>query len=467
MYNYGKSTPRIGDEDREGPVHVRAVFGQNIGENPVPTETSDRTHAPFVVFEDPDSGMRIGLNKDSLSLGLLALAAPGGGKTNLVRMILARLLATIAPGDVIIILDTKGDYFAEFGSRIPAENRVVVGSGSCYQSVTAYHNIFAEIMPRGNDGRLVYTGRDCDVDALEMTEHLFQQMKSETQPVFPAMAEQISAAVMIYFMRTYWRDRPSMLNNRQLVDYLQSAETEDLIRILELEYMKDQRSCISYIKGKGNQTQGVLSYIGAVFRKIFIGPFAQSCPQREFSMREIVTGRQTKIVFIEYDLIRGNTLAPMYGLLCDQGMKYGLGGRGGQRKNVYLLLDEWALLSELKYAGLALSFGRTQGLKLMAGLQNISAIENIYGEAGAKNILAGFQNIFAFKITDHETRRFMVDRLGENYQNLSFRAGLKDLSIQRSGHTVEEWDLMALEKGQAVVTLADRKPFLFKLPLYQ
>ena len=34
MYNYGKSTPRIGDEDREGPVHVRAVFGQNIGENP-------------------------------------------------------------------------------------------------------------------------------------------------------------------------------------------------------------------------------------------------------------------------------------------------------------------------------------------------------------------------------------------------------------------------------------------------
>ena len=73
----------------------------------------------------------------------------------------------------------------------------------------------------------------------------------------------------------------------------------------------------------------------------------------------------------------------------------------------------------------------------MGGLQNISAIENIYGEAGAKNILAGFQNIFAFKITDHETRRFMVDRLGENYQNLSFRAGLKDLSIQRSGHTVK------------------------------
>ena len=63
MYNYGKSTPRIGDEDREGPVHVRAVFGQNIGENPVPTETSDRTHAPFVVFEDPDSGMRIGIMK--------------------------------------------------------------------------------------------------------------------------------------------------------------------------------------------------------------------------------------------------------------------------------------------------------------------------------------------------------------------------------------------------------------------
>ena len=466
MYEFGNAgNGKKGNMDRNGGIYTRALFGRNIRDNPVPEETADRRRGPFAVFQDPVSGKVIGLNKESLSLGCLAVAAPGGGKTNLFDMILSRLVTDMDNQDVIIIFDTKGDYLAEFGSRIPEEERVVIGSGWEYRKITSYHNIFAEIMPRGVDGKLVYTP-DSDVDVLEIADLFFQQMHSETQPVFPAMAEQIVAGIIIYFMRRYWREDQSRLNNQELIHFFQSRTTEELKAVFEEDYMEDYKSCISYISGKGTQTQGVNSYIGAILRKMFIGPFAMADPAREFSMMHILTGRKRTVVFIEYDLKRGNALAPMYGILIDQALKNALGGRGDTRKNVYLLLDEWALLPKLKYAADSLSFGRSQGVKVMAGIQNISAIEVLYGEAGARNILAGFQNIFAFRITDYHTRRFLVERLGENYQNISFSAQNESANIQYTGHTLEEWDLMELELGQAAVVLAGEAPFLFRFPRY-
>lgn len=467
MYEYGSGRRdiQIGTQSKNSEVYERTIYGQSVGENPVPSETASRERSPFVAFQDSDTGKMIGLSKDILSLGCLALAAPGGGKTNLFNMILSRLLATMNDRDIIIIFDTKGDYLKEFGDKIPATDRIVIGNGELYKNITKYHNIFAEIMPRGMDGRLVYTD-DSDMDALEIAEQFFQQMQSETQPIFPAMSEQLVAAVIISFMRKYWRTDQSKLNNKELISFFQSTTTEELKALFEEDYMRDQRSCISYISGKGNQTQGVNSYIGSVLRKMFIGPFAKADRSREFSMMDVITGNQKKVIFIEYDLKRGNTLAPMYGIMIDQALKHALGGHQDSRKNVYLLLDEWALLPKLKHAADSLSFGRSQGVKVLAGLQNISAVEELYGEAGAKNILAGFQNIFAFKITDYDTRKFLVERLGANYQNLSFSAQNKNVNVQRDGHCVEEWNLMDLKRGQAIVSLADEKPFIFKFPKY-
>ena len=191
----------------------------------------------------------------------------------------------------------------------------------------------------------------------------------------------------------------------------------------------------------------------------------QSDIQKIISMQDVIKGKGKKVVFIEYDLMRGNSLQPMYGLLIDSAIKYALGGRGS-RKNVYFVLDEWKLLPKLQHAADALSFGRDRGVKIIAGLQNISSVEEAYGAAGAKSILAGFQNLFAFKITDYDTRQYVVGRLGENYQNLSFKAQTKNVNVQRLGHTVEDWVLTGLGKGEAVVKLEGRSPFLFKLPKY-
>lgn len=467
-YDFGQHRIGAGGREHNDDLYIRTLLGQSIRDIPVPEWTAQRTHNPFVAFEDPGTRKVCGITKDALSYGTVALGPSGTGKTNFFNMILDRVLATMQPTDVICIFDTKGDYLETFGGRIPADEKVVIGNGAVYQSITSYHNIFAEIMPRGNDGRLLYTPEECDGDAFEISKMLFQSMQSETQPIFPLMAEQLFAAIVIYYMRTYWQTDQAHLNNRELIQFIRRSTNEELRSILEMDGMMDQRGCTDYIAGKSNQTQGVKSYLISMTKDMFVGPFVQANPAREFSMRDIVNGGRRKVVFIEYDLQKGNTLSPMYGMLISRALAEALGGRQQERTNRYFLLDEMLLLPTLERNLLSnsLNFGRSQGVKVLCGLQNVSGLEELYGEAGARNILSAFQNMIVFRTIDPKSREYVIGRMGENYQGLDFSAQQTNLHIQRAGHTIEDWDLMNLANGEAVMSLVGERPFLFTLPMF-
>lgn len=147
------------NQNRNAGVYTRTLIGQTIRETPVPVWTAEAAQHPFVTFEDPSTRKRIGISKDMLSYGFLTLAEPGGGKTNLLNMITRQLLVSQEKGDKIIIFDTKGDYYREFGGRIPKKDCIVVGAGSEYADLTGCHNLFAEIMaPRQQWPAGVYAG---------------------------------------------------------------------------------------------------------------------------------------------------------------------------------------------------------------------------------------------------------------------------------------------------------------------
>lgn len=74
-------------------------------------------------------------------------------------------------------------------------------------------------------------------------------------------------------------------------------------------------------------------------------------------MKEVMEGGCKKIVFIEYDLKRGNVLAPMYGILIDRALANALGGRQKVVTNKYFFLDEMLLLPSLHHLSNALNFG--------------------------------------------------------------------------------------------------------------
>lgn len=157
----------------------------------------------------------------------------------------------------------------------------------------------------------------------------------------------------------------------------------------------------------------------------------------------------------------------MYGMLIDRALAYSLGGRDKIKKNKYFFLDEALQLPKLEHLQDSTNFGRSQGMKVICGSQNIEGFESLYGESGARNMLSSFQNLVVFKVSDYNTRKFVIQRLGENYINHSISAQQQSFNVQREGHTIEDWQILSLKKGEAVVSLAWEEPFLFKMPLYQ
>ena len=118
-YDFGQK--RIGagsNQEKNSGMYIKTILGQSINEIPVPSWTADKSRNPFVAFQDPKTKKLFGMSKDMLAYGFLALGAPGTGKTNFFNMALDRLIATMAPTDVLVIFDTKGDYIETFGKRI-------------------------------------------------------------------------------------------------------------------------------------------------------------------------------------------------------------------------------------------------------------------------------------------------------------------------------------------------------------
>ena len=386
-FNYvNKMITQTGSQNSNSGIYTRTLFGQSIHENPVPFWTADKNHTPFVVFQDPTSGKMIGISKDMLSYGFITIAEPGGGKTNLLNMITAMLLATQESNDKLIIFDTKGDYYSKFYN---VETDVTLSTAEKYRKDSFVWNIFSEILVDGTRQNVIAE------NISEIAYGLFSEAisKNNSNPFFPNAARDLFASILTCLYRKTGDSedlKESYLNNRFLKKYLDSLNVRALRELLKNQ--PDQIAVMNYV-GDGNNDQGlgVFAELQSVIRKIFVGAFAD---KGNFSIRRFVRERKARTLFIEYDLTRGATLTPIYKLLIDLALKEAMCRSEGERGNVYVFCDEFKLLPDLIHIENAVNFGRSLGLKVFAGLQSIEQITENYGEARGKNIIAGFSSVF-------------------------------------------------------------------------
>ena len=137
--------------------------------------------------------------------------------------------------------------------------------------------------------------------------------------------------------------------------------------------------------------------------------------------------------------------------------------------NVYLILDELKLLPNLKHLDDGINFGRSLGLKIIAGLQSLDQLNSVYksNEAVAQNIISGFSSIVTFRLNDAKTREHISKLHGKNVVIEQYK-GLDGLlkETRRNGFIVEDWDLDKLKTGEAVIKLPEIPPFKFKFDLF-
>ena len=199
----------------------------------------------------------------------------------------------------------------------------------------------------------------------------------------------------------------------------------------------------------------------------FVGIFGDYRPGRDVSLRELIHNKDGKKIFIEYDLSIGQVLAPIYSLLIDLGLKEAL-GRERTEGNTFLIIAEYSQLPVIHHMTDAVNFGRSLGIKLVAGIQTIKQLEDIYGETGGQVIASGFSNVFAFRMTDEPSRKYVSELFGKNYVSISYwdESG-KEQVAEREGNTVEDWDTRSLPIGMAVIGLTGYPPFLFRFKEFE
>ena len=399
------------------------------------------------------------LSEDILSKHMLLIGGTGCGKTNVFFHIIDQIKRQMTPNDVMIIFDTKEDFYKQFFDK---SKDCVIGNSKRYESIASVWNIYKELVADG------WEDSDLEANINEISYAIFQEAieGNKNQSFFPNAARDLFAAILTYTVRIGKDDQEfkrDFFNNKALKNYFDIMSAESVRNMLESE--GDLAAVLSYIgNGDSEQGLGVFAELQSVVRKLFIGTFARD---GKFSVRNFVREKQGRTLFIEYDLSQGSVLTPIYQLLFDLALKEAL-GRSHSEGNVYLICDEFKLLPHLRHIDDAVNFGRSLGVKVCAGLQSIEQLYENYEEWRGRNIAAGFSSVFSFKANDVVTREFTTGLYGTNIVLEEYKSFDNPVRQEkRDGHTVEDWDVQNLDVGEAIIGLTFVPPFKFRCDLYK
>lgn len=430
------------------PLTHELVYGGLVENNNPPQDNiNDCLH---IAGKFNNAKARFSISEEMLSKHLLLVGGTGSGKTNLFYHIVKQLKKNLTKDDVMLIFDSKGDFHKKFFET----GDVVIGNSKTYRKTSAKWNIYDEIIADGKDRVSVAQ------NAQEICKSLFAERteKNSSNPFFPNAARDLLASIIISLVRDNVQ-----FSNKDLKDVIDSTPVDELRTMLAS--FSDLASVAAYIGGKsGTQAQGVMSEMYSITRDIFTGVFSDV---GDFSMRKFIRSKSGHTAFLEYDLAIGDVLSPVYTLLFDLALKESL-GRTATQGNVYLIADELKLLPNLRHLEDGINFGRSLGVKILAGLQGIDQLNAHYeNEAKAHNAVAGFSSVFAFQSNDYNTREYVSQLFGKNMILETFpEANGSRHYEKREGYVVEDWDLVGLNVGEAIVGLPNRPPFRFKFDLF-
>ena len=438
-------------------MNSQIVFGTSVLHNEAP-----ESKMPLLTFPGCTLSGRRGFDLDAgvFSKHLLLIGGSGCGKTNAFSFVLQELRRRMTENDIAIVFDTKGEFYDEFHES----GDYVIGNSARFRPISHTWNIFDEILSDG------WEEESFTMNAREISAALFHGRGSSSQPFFCNAARDIFRGLLLHFIRRAKADPEKWmprLNNECLLRAIHSFSTNEYLKIFKS--YQDLNNLLTYFgDGKSNQALGVFGELNSMVSEYFVGIVAQHNPERSISMRQAVRNKGGKALFVEYDLSVGETLAPIYRLLIDQALKEAL-GRTNNQGNVYLIADEFKLLPKLQHIDDALNFGRGLGVRVMAGIQSIDQLYDIYGEDKGAVIAGGFGSMFAFHTNDGSSRDYITKRFGSNIMVYDYVSAQKNIIVsnERNGNTVEEWDQMNLDVGQAVIGLGYAPPFLFQFDEYK
>jgi len=425
------------------PMTKTMVFEGNELSQTVPVNNSPQARCAIRGQDASGKPASFPFSDDLLSKHLLFIGGIGMGKTNGIFQILSQLRNNMTSDDVMVVFDTKGDFYDSFyrqGDIVISNDDKATGPRG-----RDYWNIFEEIN----------AGINTEEEIVEIARALFfERSNKSSQPFFPNAARDLFSGIMLHFHRM-----GGVKNNAVLRNFLDQTPSAEIRAILQQH--QDLKAMTSYISDdRSPQTQGVISELQQHLREIFIGNFRK---EGNLSIRQAIRAKQGRLVFVEYDLGIGGMLTPIYQLMLDMAIKEAL-SRKKSDGNVWFIIDEFRLIPNLQHIDDGINFGRSMGAKFIIGVQNIEQVFHAYGEAQAHSILSGLLTTVAFRVNDAATRKFIQELVGKNRKKEVFMSSVSSRGIVeqiREANVVEDWDIANMRVGEAIINTPGYEPFFF------
>ena len=425
-------------------IRKRILFGSTVTENPVPSSSGSIIKLQGMTNNTPTV---LGFNKELLTSHVLLLGGTGSGKTNTMLHLVSQLKNAMGPDDIMLVFDTKLDF-----DIFQRTNDSVI----TYRDAKgkAYWNIFGEIVADGWDKANISANAD------EISELLFSKaIKDSGQPFFPMAARDTFSAIlkaMCFLGANDKNYRIKHLKNSSLLQYTSIMDAEKLHSFLR--NFPELSGVLKYIgDGTSDQALGVFAELQQVVSKAFSGQFSNV--DGMFSVRQFVKQRGGRTLFIEYNPSNGISLQPIYSLITDMFLKEALNPLKNRKGHIYILLDEMKLLPQLMHLEDALNFGRSLGFSIIAGIQSMEQLYEVYGEIAGRNIASAFQTVICFRTNNEASRKYIKSLGGENMYVLQYAKSSGSSSEEKgTGCVIEDWDIASLKRGEAIACLPFHPP---------
>lgn len=439
-----------------GAIGRRIIHGEDIEHNKPPVyENEDELIAECGVrFRGNNSSFV--LTDSQFSCHVLVLGEQGMGKTeSIIFPTVKAVRESLRACDLAIILDIKGDYYKKFYD--PAMGDIVVGDPRIpgkEKPKTPVWNMFLDLF---EDGRYVKGISDDRAENLAL-QFFVDMIKPDGDNFFPNSAKECFKWILICLMRKY----PKMCNNYFLYQQLSSMSPKRMMDLFEGE--QDALSAIEAydLTGQSEMGKGVIGTLRSAVVTKFISTFTQKSDDAygEFSASHLVKHPGGKVIFVEQD---ASSLAGdhMFRIFMDQFL--GLATVKRTYGNVYFIFDELKSLPKPQNLERALTLGRGQGVKIIAGIQNMNQFVEVNGPELAKTLTSGFVNIISMRTSDSASAEYLVEKLGtRTYEETRWDMNGATKTETVTAPVIEDHVRLSLNPGQGIVKLSKTDPFIFQ-----
>lgn len=158
-------------------------------------------------------------------------------------------------------------------------------------------------------------------------------------------------------------------------------------------------------------------------------------------------------------------LMPFYSMILDLIINNIMSLDKDINRRVWLIIDELPAMKKLPSLTSALSEFRKYGGCIMAGMQSISQLYDIYGAYNATSMLDQFNTKFVFRTEDHKFASYISKNFGEieyieanenySYGSHEMRDGVNVSKQEKRKSLISVNDLATLEDLEAYVKLPD------------